>query len=201
MADQWNVSKEHSCNVTAKTAVFGEYPLPVSVWPHKYHMDDPAIIINVKVGGTYSYHFKGFSRYGVSASRIKCGHWVVIICFLTECPDTGVLFRCRRAGGAPVGVCAIDKFLRDLHCVKACGTWRWPLSQRPWLLKSQYAFRGMGLSVARLAVFTAILYAICHWYISVAVCAYRLVRGVWMRRRTHWHQRNQRDEVQYLNWT
>ena len=49
------MSKEHSCNVTAKTAVFGEYPLPVSVCPHKYHMDDPAITINVKGGGTYSY--------------------------------------------------------------------------------------------------------------------------------------------------
>lgn len=156
---------------------------------------------NVKIDGTYSYHFKGFNRYGVSAPRIKCGHWVVIISVFWLNARTRVLFRCRRVGGAPVGVCAIDKILRDLHCVKACGTWRWPLSQRPWLLKSQYAFRGIGLSVARLAVFTTILYAICHWNISVAVCAYRLVRGVWMRRRTHWHQHNQRAEVQYLNST
>jgi len=55
MGDKRNMSKEHSCNVTAKTRVFGECPLPVSIYPHKYHMDDPEIVINVKGGGTYSY--------------------------------------------------------------------------------------------------------------------------------------------------
>lgn len=159
-------------------------------------------VFNVKIGGTYSYHFKGFKRYGVSVPRIEYGHWVVIISvFWLNCRTLGVPFRYRRAGGTPVGVCAIGKILRDLHWVKACGTWRWSLSLMPCLLKSQYAFPGIGLSVARLAVFTTTLYAICHWNISISVCAYTLVRGVWMRKRTHWHQHNQRAEVQYLNST
>lgn len=49
------MSKEHSCNVTAKNAVFGEYPFPMSIYPYKYHMDDPEIVIKVEGGGTYSY--------------------------------------------------------------------------------------------------------------------------------------------------
>jgi hypothetical protein len=51
------MSTEHSWNVTAKTAVLGEYLLPVSISPHKYNIDDPEIVTNVKGGGTYSYRF------------------------------------------------------------------------------------------------------------------------------------------------
>lgn len=31
-------------------------------------------VFNVKIGGTYGYHFKGFNRYGVSVPRIEYGH-------------------------------------------------------------------------------------------------------------------------------